>query len=192
MARERQTREQQLNRLVCTDQLTGTLNRRGLLVALEESRNAARNLCASSALLTIDIDGFKSINDSLGHPVGDLVLTQACRRISHSVRRHDVVGRAGGDEIWVVMNGVNKHANVAAMGNNLLRRFAAPIRAKTDVSVTVSIGMALTPDHAIAIDDWIDCSDIALYAAKRNGRNRCVMYNHGLRPSDSAAACDCG
>jgi diguanylate cyclase (GGDEF)-like protein len=90
------------------------------------------------------------------------------------------------------MNGVNKHANVAAMGNNLLRRFAAPIRAKTDVSVTVSIGMALTPDHSIAIDDWIDCSDIALYAAKRNGRNRCVMYNHGLRPSDSAAACDCG
>ncbi|MGH8167180.1 MAG: GGDEF domain-containing protein, partial [Woeseiaceae bacterium] len=86
LARERYEREQRLKKIACIDQLTGSLNRRGLLGAIRESNDVAVRLNIPSALMTIDIDHFKEINDTYGHPIGDLILRQGCRRIAHCIR----------------------------------------------------------------------------------------------------------
>jgi diguanylate cyclase (GGDEF)-like protein len=183
LARERYDREQRLKRIACVDQLTGSLNRRGLLSAIRESNDVALRLNIPSALMTIDIDHFKEINDTYGHPIGDLILRQGCRRIAHCIRENDVVGRAGGDEFWVVLNGFTKPENIPAIANKMLKSFAAPFRVNTEISASISIGVALMPDHAGTVQEWMQKSDLALYEAKRNGRNGWAMYHEGLKPA---------
>ena len=183
LARERYEREQRLKRIACIDQLTGALNRRGLLSAIKESSDVAVRLNIPSALMTIDIDHFKGINDTYGHPIGDLILRQGCRRIAHCIRENDVVGRAGGDEFWVVLNGFTKPENIPAIANKMLKSFAAPFRVNTEISASISIGVALMPDHAGTTQEWMQKSDLALYEAKRNGRNQWAMYQEGLQPA---------
>lgn len=181
LARERYEREQRLKRIACIDQLTGALNRRGLLAALQNSSDAITRLDLSSALMTVDIDRFKSINDTFGHPIGDLILQQVCRRIMHSVRENDVVGRAGGDEFWVILNGFTKPENVPAIASKMLKSFVSPFRVTSNsIEATVSIGIALIPVHADTVEDWVKKSDVALYEAKRNGRNQWAMYEKGM------------
>lgn len=186
LARERFEREQALKRVACLDQLTGALNRRGLLGAIRESYDVAVRLDIPSALMTIDIDNFKEINDTHGHPIGDLILRQGCRRIAHCIRGNDVVGRAGGDEFWVVLNGFTRSENIPAIAKKMLSKFAAPFRVNTDVGASISIGVALMPDHAASVQEWLQKSDLALYAAKRAGRNRWAMYHKGMEPAASA------
>ena len=187
LARERHEREQRLKRIACIDQLTGSLNRRGLVAAIRNSSDAVSRLGMASALMTIDIDLFKDINDTFGHPIGDLILRQSCRRIAHCVRENDVVGRAGGDEFWVILNGFTKPENVPAIASKMLQSFASPFRVNSkNIEVSVSIGVALNPLHADTVDDWMRKSDIALYAAKRKGRNQWLMYEDGMGPSRSA------
>jgi diguanylate cyclase (GGDEF)-like protein len=189
LARERHEREQRLKRIACIDQLTGSLNRRGLLAAIRNSSEAASRLNMAAALMTIDIDLFKDINDTFGHPIGDLILRQSCRRIAHCVRENDVVGRSGGDEFWVVLNGFTKPENIPAIASKMLHSFVSPFRVNSkNIRVGVSIGVALNPLHADTVDEWVKKSDIALYAAKRKGRNQWVMYEEGLGPSRAADA----
>lgn len=184
LARERYEREQRLKRIACIDQLTGSLNRRGLLSAIKESNDVAMRLDIPSALMTIDIDHFKEINDTYGHPIGDLILRQGCRRIAHCIRENDVVGRAGGDEFWVVLNGFTKPENIPAIANKMLKSFAAPFRVNSEVSASISIGVALMPNHAGTTQEWMQKSDLALYEAKRNGRNQWAMYQDGMQPAE--------
>jgi len=181
LARERYEREQRLKRIACIDQLTGALNRRGLLGAIRESNDVAVRLNIPSALMTIDIDHFKEINDTYGHPIGDLILRQGCRRIAHCVRENDVVGRAGGDEFWVVLNGFTKPENIPAIAKKMLDSFSAPFRVNTDIMASISIGVALMPDHAGTMQEWMQKSDVALYEAKRNGRNQWAMYHADMK-----------
>jgi diguanylate cyclase (GGDEF)-like protein len=181
LARERYEREQRLKRIACIDQLTGALNRRGLLGAIRESNDVAVRLNIPSALMTIDIDHFKEINDTYGHPIGDLILRQGCRRIVHCVRENDVVGRAGGDEFWVVLNGFTKPENIPAIAKKMLDSFSAPFRVNTDIMASISIGVALMPDHAGTMQEWMQKSDVALYEAKRNGRNQWAMYHADMK-----------
>lgn len=177
LARERHQRELNLKKIACVDQLTGTLNRRGLLGAVEEAFESATRLNVYAALMTLDIDRFKRINDAWGHPVGDFVLQEASRRIGRCVRRHDVIGRAGGDEFWVILKGFSGPEHVPGFALKMLGSFATPFRADIDLSVGISIGIALVPNHADSIDAWIRKSDDALYGAKRNGRNCWMMYD---------------
>ncbi len=186
LARERHERELRLKRIACVDQLTGSLNRRGLLSAIRNAGDATTRLGMSSALMTVDIDRFKSINDTFGHPTGDLILRQSCRRIAHCVRENDVVGRAGGDEFWVILNGFTRAENVPAIAGKMLQGFGSPFRINArNIEVGVSIGVALMPDHATTVREWIEKSDIALFEAKRGGRNRWMMYETGMHPPDS-------
>lgn len=186
LARERHEREQRLKRIACVDQLTGCLNRRGLLAAVRNSSEAIERLDMSSALMTVDIDLFKSINDSFGHPIGDQILRQSCRRIAHCVRENDVVGRAGGDEFWVILNGFTKPENVPTIASKMLHSFNSPFRVNSkNIQVSVSIGVALIPVHAETVEDWVRKSDIALYQAKRKGRNQWSMYEEGMDSSST-------
>jgi diguanylate cyclase (GGDEF)-like protein len=186
LARERYEREQRLKRIACVDQLTGSLNRRGLLSAIRESHDVAVRLNIPSALMTIDIDHFKEINDTYGHPIGDLILRQGCRRIAHCIRENDVVGRAGGDEFWVVLNGFTSPENIPAIAKKMLKSFSAPFRVNSEVMASISIGVALMPDHAGTIREWMQKSDIAMYEAKRKGRNRWAMYDDGIKAEQGA------
>ena len=187
LARERHERELRLRRIACVDQLTGSLNRRGLLAAVQNSAEAISRLNVSSALMTVDIDLFKSINDTFGHPIGDMILRQSCRRIAHCVRENDIVGRAGGDEFWVIVNGFTKPENVPAIASKMLQGFASPFRVNSkNIEVGVSIGVALMPEHAATVEEWIEKSDVALYEAKRKGRNQWMMYEGGMASHDNA------
>lgn len=186
LARERYEREQRLKRIACIDQLTGALNRRGLLSAIRESNDVAVRLNIPAALMTIDIDHFKEINDTYGHPIGDLILRQGCRRIAHCIRENDVVGRAGGDEFWVVLNGFTSPENIPVIAKKMLNSFSAPFRVNTDVMASISIGVALMPDHAGTTQEWMQKSDVALYDAKRNGRNRWAMYHDDTNAEQEA------
>jgi diguanylate cyclase (GGDEF)-like protein len=186
LARERHERELRLKRIACVDQLTGSLNRRGLLAAVQNSADAIARLSMSSALMTVDIDLFKSINDTFGHPIGDMILRQSCRRIAHCVRENDVVGRAGGDEFWVIVNGFTKPENVPAIASKMLQGFGSPFRVNSkNIEVGVSIGVALMPEHAATVEEWIQKSDVALYEAKRKGRNQWTMYENGMTSQDN-------
>ncbi|HEX7719192.1 MAG TPA: GGDEF domain-containing protein, partial [Woeseiaceae bacterium] len=128
LARERHVRELRLNRLACVDQLTGFMNRRGLVASVSNSSEAATRLNVSAALMTVDLDGFKAINDTFGHSVGDEVLKQVSRRIARCIRRNDVVGRAGGDEFWVVVNGIRHARGMQAIADKILASLSAPFR----------------------------------------------------------------
>lgn len=175
LACERHHREKELQKMACIDQLTGALNRRGLLAAIEEAYNSAVRLKFSAALLTLDIDHFKEFNDTHGHPVGDAILVETSRRISHCIRKNDIFGRIGGDEFLVVLNGFAGPDSVPAMAAKLLDCFAEPLPDLPPISI--SMGIALVPDHADAVYSWIKKSDEALYSAKRYGRNRWMMYD---------------
>ena len=181
LAKERHVRELRLNRLACVDQLTGFMNRRGLVASVGNSSEAATRLKVSSALMTVDLDGFKAINDTFGHSVGDEVLKQVGQRIARCIRRNDVVGRAGGDEFWVVVNGIRHAKGMQAIADKILDSLSAPFRIESrQIKAGASAGIALAPDHADDVSNWIRNSDAALYAAKRQGKNRWVMYQSRL------------
>ncbi|HEX7720189.1 MAG TPA: diguanylate cyclase, partial [Woeseiaceae bacterium] len=127
LACERHQREKKLRKMAYIDQLTGALNRRGLLSSIEEAYDSARRLNISAALLTLDIDHFKEINDTHGHPVGDAILVEVSRRISHCVRKNDIFGRIGGDEFLVILNGFAGPDSVPAMAAKMLDCFAEPL-----------------------------------------------------------------
>jgi diguanylate cyclase len=152
-----------------TDELTGLGNRRYLLHELEL---ALTDLAHSSppasgvALLLIDLDHFKEINDSFGHQTGDELLRQIGPRIRQVVRRNDVVARLGGDEFAVLLYGSDA-SKATAVAQRLATLLEEPIDVSTaSLHVGASIGVALAPDHAMTADDLIRCADIAMYRAK--------------------------
>ena len=172
---ERKERERRLAELAATDPLTGLPNRRSFLACLDAALDDARREPArGSALLMIDIDHFKHVNDTHGHPVGDEVLQHAARLIRGGLRQHDRAGRLGGEEFAVLLDDVD--ADTALTLAERLRRSVEAAPAATAagaVSLTISLGLALVSggDPARVLGD----ADAALYRAKRGGRNRvCV------------------
>jgi diguanylate cyclase (GGDEF)-like protein/PAS domain S-box-containing protein len=167
--------QETLRELALQDALTGLPNRallRGRLVAaLAEARAEGRPV----ALIFVDLDGFKAINDALGHATGDQVLAEIARRLSEVVRRSDTIGRFGGDEFMVVCRGAD-----AATSRTIAERLAAAIRAPLEgippeLALTASIGVAaLRPsgDEFVSADRLVAAADAAMYAAKREGKDR--------------------
>jgi diguanylate cyclase (GGDEF)-like protein len=177
LARERHQRELMFKRSASLDPLTGTLNRRGLERELQKSLAMVDRLGLSAALCTVDIDYFKSINDHFGHPAGDGVLIECARRLREHTRANDHVGRAGGDEFWVVLDGLTPDIDLASAADKLIGCFRDPCRIETGiVPVSASIGIAIAPQSAGTVEEWIRKSDEALYAAKRDGRDCWRIY----------------
>src|ERR1700728_85529 len=168
--------------LAVTDELTGLGNRRRLLDELEEVLAALSHedpRSDSVALLLIDLDHFKEINDSFGHHTGDALLRQIGPRIRQVVRHEDLVARLGGDEFAVLLHGADtfKATTVAQRLSMLLEE---PIDVgNASLRVGASIGVALAPEHALNSEDLLRCADIAMYRAK-NERGSFDVYEAAL------------
>jgi two-component system cell cycle response regulator len=158
------------------DALTGIFNRGAIFDALSREMDRARREHASLAVLMIDLDHFKQVNDQHGHQVGDEVLRETARRIQGAVRSYDAVGRYGGEEFLVVAHG-HDSSSAMAFAERLRRLFEEkpiPIEAGGPaLRVTLSLGVVtLPPDGEVQLDRLIGAADEALYRAKNAGRNR--------------------
>jgi diguanylate cyclase (GGDEF)-like protein/PAS domain S-box-containing protein len=175
---EHRTSQQALERLANYDPLTGLPNRvrfRELLAA--EARDAAEH-GEPRALLYLDLDGFKTINDALGHSLGDLLLQQVGERLRANARPGDVVGRLGGDEFGIVAALREFPADAAALAEDLLHRLRAPFHVDGhEIRVTPSVGIASCPGDSCDAEDLVRFADAAMYHAKSGGRNRHAFYS---------------
>ncbi len=165
--------ELRLTELAHTDSLTGLPNRRLFFDRLEERLRLARRQEQPLALLFLDLDGFKVINDSHGHLVGDEVLRAVADRLATVVRESDSLARVAGDEFTVLLGPSSEPLMPEQVAARLIASLATPIEVQGEpCQIGVSIGIALYPDDAIEADALLRCADQAMYLAKRDGRNR--------------------
>lgn len=163
------------------DSLTGLPNRFRLRQALAEAAGRWSRYASHSAVLCIDLDGFKEVNDSLGHPVGDELLRACAARLRASVRHLDLVARLGGDEFAILMTDIKEPADVVALCERIVETVAEPFNLDGhDVIVTASVGAALFPVDADEPDRLMQSADIALYRAKAEGRNRFRFFEPAM------------
>jgi len=157
-----------LERRATTDDLTGLVNRREFERLTDESLLAADRFSTGVCVLLIDLNGFKQINDTLGHEVGDRVLQSAAHRLRDAVRDTDVVGRWGGDEFVILLPGLQDGTAVRNSAERIGRQLGGtPI--VDDVRVTAAIGAALFPRHGGPLDELVRAADVAMYEAKTTG-----------------------
>lgn len=162
------------------DLLTGLPNRRLFLDRLEQEIKHAKRRSQTLALLFLDLDGFKKINDSLGHEAGDQVLTAVAKRLTESVRENDTVARLGGDEFTVILTGIEQRKDVEVVAQNIMGAIAMPFQiARQGVQISVSIGISLYPQDASLPEVLLEAADQAMYTAKKAGANRMYFYNPG-------------
>ena len=169
----RKRHERRLADWAFIDQLTGLVNRRLFLDRLAHALARAARNDKRAAVLFIDLDNFKAVNDSFGHEAGDGVLRAVAQLLRGAVRQTDTVARFGGDEFLVLLEPLEEAGDAHAVGGKILRALGVPSSIPAAPSkVTASIGCALFPDHAAKGDALIRCADSAMLFAKRSGGNR--------------------
>lgn len=178
---ERQVAQERLHRLAHYDVLTGLPNRRLFYESLAREMVMAREQGVSVALLYLDLDQFKGINDTFGHSMGDELLRQVAQRLLASTRIRDTVGRLGGDEFGLVAITEEGPDDVAHMAEKLNEAMQQPFElAGHKVVVTPSIGIALCPNDSTDTETLIKYADVAMYHAKSAGRNTYRFYTPGM------------
>ncbi len=169
-----------LARLALHDSLTDLPNRALFTDRLGQAMVNARVHGAYAALLYVDLDRFKHINDSLGHATGDKLLQAVAGRLLGCVRSSDTVSRQGGDEFVVLLADIVRIKDAVACAEKMLTALDAPYSiAEHELRLTASIGVAIFPDDAAEGDALLRCADAAMYQAKYNGRNNYVLFAHG-------------
>lgn len=162
-----------LRYLASHDSLTGLATRRLGLEYMSFALSEARRYKHKVAVLFIDLDGFKPVNDRYGHDVGDCLLQGVAQRLTNCVREIDMVSRVGGDEFIIVMSKIDSRESIAQIGQKLIDVLARPFPiGGEDISVGASIGMALYPDHGQEPEKLFKCADEAMYGIKGKGKNR--------------------
>lgn len=158
------------------DALTGLSNRTGLIAAVETRLTAAQRDGETLALLFLDLDGFKSVNDTYGHAAGDRLLTMVADRLRRMLLAADVAARIGGDEFVVLADGLT-HERAVALGEHLIAAIATSYDLGDGISISigVSVGIAMAPEHGANFADLLAVADAALYEAKLGGKSRCCM-----------------
>ncbi len=174
-------RHQQLDHLAHHDQLTGLPNRLYLAAHLPGDIEEAKKAGTMLAVLFLDLDRFKHINDSRGHETGDKLLKTVAQRVRSTVRAQDVVVRMGGDEFVVILKGVEHTGQVSETAERINQALSAPmvVDGRTLVT-TVSIGVALYPHDGVDMGELLRHSDTAMYQAKDRGRNNFQLFSPGM------------
>ena len=186
--------EEAIRSLAFYDPLTALPNRRLLLERLQQSLTTNKRSGPMSALLFVDLDNFKTLNDTLGHPMGDLLLQETARRLSACVCDGDTVARLGGDEFVVMLEDLSAEPDSAAaqaqiVGEKILVELGHPyLLASHDCRSTASIGVALFGDRVATMEEILQRADIALYQAKSAGRNTMRFFAKALQTAVHARA----
>ncbi len=165
--------ELELRRIAQIDSLTGVATRRSFLLEVEKTIAKFVRREQPAALLTLDIDHFKRINDTYGHPIGDTVLRTVSSRLEAALRKEDLLGRLGGEEFGILLAETELHQAIQA-GERLRCALAdVPILLHEPLHVTASFGVCVIDSECLSPELWLAKADQALYAAKRTGRNKC-------------------
>lgn len=165
-----------LTRIVSIDDLTGVYTRKYLEKKLEQTLIASSETKEDFSIIMYDLDRFKRINDSYGHQIGDEVLTKVSKVIKKNISSKDFVGRYGGEEFIIVLPELDSKKTLK-IAEDLRKKIQNKATIVNNVEITVSMGIASYPDHALDIKSLIEKADQALYSAKQNGRNRCEVWN---------------
>ena len=170
---ERKVAEEKIALLARTDPLTGLANRNTFIERLRQSFVSAGRGAAGFALLYIDLDHFKDVNDTQGHPAGDSFLIEVGERIKHSIRDADLAGRLGGDEFAVLQGDLAESADAGTLADNIRAALAEPYQINGNtLNMTASIGIAVYGAETKSAEDLLAQADIALYRAKEEGRGQ--------------------
>jgi len=180
---ERRNHEQELRRLAIHDTLTQLPNRLLFFDRLHLALSHARRHGHSLAILMLDLDNFKKVNDTYGHFVGDQLLKEAGQRLVAAIRSTDTVARFGGDEFVLLLPEIQSEAAAAQIAQRILEVIRSPFEInQIPLLITVSIGLALFPEDGQDPESLITNADLALYAAKDRGRNR-LCFHSELKPA---------
>jgi diguanylate cyclase (GGDEF)-like protein/PAS domain S-box-containing protein len=175
---ERQQAEETIRKLALTDGLTGLANRNLFRRRLDDALSLARRLGRKVALVLLDLDKFKNVNDTYGHPVGDALIIEVARILKCSIREVDTVARLGGDEFAIILVNLEDRGAV----DQLVSRIVAILGQSMTIDgclieIGVSIGVSFFPDDGGDCDDLVSKADLALYLAKANGRGKYIVYD---------------
>ena len=169
--------QQELEKMAYNDALTGLANRRTFFAKVTENINYSRRYKNKIAVLFLDLDGFKSVNDTLGHDVGDTVLCQVADSLNYICRSTDTVSRLGGDEFAILIPHYEKQKEIEILAQRIITALAQPTKTPEGIAkVTASIGIALFPVHGADETTLVKNADGAMYAAKNNGKNQYSVF----------------
>jgi len=178
---DRKLAEERVQFLAYYDALTGLPNRTLLQDRLAKALAGARRRKDKVAILFLDLDRFKDINDSLGHSVGDLLLQEVAERLKTWAREQDTVARVGGDEFLIVLTGLKDVADAAVATERIVNLMTAGFVVRGHpVNVSCSIGVSIFPEHSADCETLIKNADAAMYSAKENGRNRFQFFTEDM------------
>jgi diguanylate cyclase (GGDEF)-like protein len=182
----------QIRHLANHDTLTGLPNRLLLEDRLQQALIEGRREDELVAVMFLDLDGFKAVNDTYGHDAGDVLLKQVAIRLLHCVRERDTVARLGGDEFVIIFINVKEISNIALIASKVIRSFEKSFDISGfTLNISTSIGVSLYPQHAAVPDELMQLADEAMYQAKRSGKNRYCLADPGQMepvPDDTAEA----
>jgi diguanylate cyclase (GGDEF)-like protein/PAS domain S-box-containing protein len=178
---ERKLAEEKMALMARTDSLTGLANRATLIERLHQAFAAARRGASPFAMFYLDLDHFKRINDTLGHPIGDLLLQEVSRRIRACTRENDVVARLGGDEFAILQLNVDEATHCAALATKIRDTLVLPYSLEgNEVRISVSIGISLYSPQTLSAESLMAQSDMALYRSKDQGRNQFHFHSEEI------------
>ena len=178
---ERKQSEEHVQYLAYYDALTGLPNRTLLADRLLKALATASRQKDKVALLFLDLDRFKSINDSFGHTFGDLVLQDVATRLEGRTRKQDTVARLGGDEFLIVLNSVKDISDVAVAAKRFMDAMAAEFVVQGhSLGITCSLGVSIFPEHGTDVESLLKHADAAMYSAKENGRNSFQFFSEEM------------
>jgi diguanylate cyclase (GGDEF)-like protein len=177
---KRERLQAELRHSASHDSLTGLSNRISVECRLEHAVAQANRDKVHAALLVIDLDGFKAVNDTYGHAAGDQLLIHVARQLKGAVRAVDTVGRVGGDEFVVIVEDLVDPLAIDMIAKKVLAAICLPMSfEQAELVVSASIGIALMPAHASRPRDLLEIADAAMYAAKRSGKN-CIRMGDAI------------
>jgi diguanylate cyclase (GGDEF)-like protein/PAS domain S-box-containing protein len=179
---EKKKMEETLSKHANFDSLTGLSNQRMFLDFLEQEIKKANRSHNNLALLFIDLDRFKEINDTLGHHVGDKLLVETAKRIVSSVRESDIVSRLGGDEFTVILPEVTELSRIENVAHAIIQSLSKPFQFDSEkINISASIGIAIYPNDASEASDLLRNADQAMYLSKSEGKNCYHFYTKGMQ-----------
>lgn len=184
---ERKAVEKRIGFLATHDRMTQLPNRELFYDRLSQAISQSKRRHQPFAVLFLDLDGFKAVNDNYGHEAGDSVLKIAASRFQACIRNMDTIARIGGDEFAIILNDLNEIEDASSVAEKIIARLAEPIKLNetTECHIGVSIGIAIYPQNGLEIDKLMHAADTAMYQSKSSGKNRFLFFNEKTGNQDA-------